>query len=125
MDVDHEYIDDVITNYFSDDWAIRSAKLCVAEILSKVEKGPKKSISWSDDQKKLFVMNELEKGGWELLKHIEDPSMTDEWNENNSWQIKRQTAPYCSNNGTRFWFGRTAYDALKSAMLDLKLPEKG
>lgn len=62
-----------------------------------------------------IVVDMLSCGEWELTKNHPHDDMTDEWNLENSWTVRRLTVPFCDQNNTRFWSGKTALEALQKA----------
>lgn len=72
-----------------------------------------------EQKKQLVVMRALETGQWQICRNLPSTYLTDEANDESKWSVRRQEAPFCDRNGTRQWEGRTAFDALLKARMDL------
>lgn len=69
------------------------------------------------------VLAMLDTGDWALTRHTADAAMTDEYNARNAWSVSRQAAPFCDEQGLRYWSGPTAYAALMAGHHSLGLAE--
>lgn len=71
-----------------------------------------------------IVMAALDSGGWELRRNQPSTVYTDAANTAHAWSVMRQSAPMCTEDGTRMWSGPTAIAALRraAAALDIQLP---
>ncbi|HET8687507.1 MAG TPA: hypothetical protein VFM18_12705 [Methanosarcina sp.] len=74
-----------------------------------------------EQKKQLIVMRALETGQWQICRNLPSTYLTDEANDESKWSIRRQEAPFCDKKGKRQWEGRTAFDALLNAKMDLGL----
>lgn len=52
--------------------------------------------------------------------HEDDPTMTDEFNTEHRWEIRRQVAPWSGKSGERRWFGPSVAIAYHKALKDIQ-----
>lgn len=69
-----------------------------------------------------IVMAALETGEWHLQRHLPHSCFTAAANKEQAWSVKREAAPFCSEDDSRIWTGPTALAALQKACDALKLP---
>ncbi|HET8689409.1 MAG TPA: hypothetical protein VFM18_22590, partial [Methanosarcina sp.] len=77
------------------------------------------SFDFVKQKEKLAAMNFLESGEWQLTKNSYSGYLTEEANDETSWSVRRQTAPFSDSRGNRQWEGRTALDAIVKAKMAL------
>lgn len=61
------------------------------------------------------VLDIVGEGGWELMKSIPSPHLTNKANKEFAWIVRRNAVPFCDKVGNRQWNAPTAYEALKAA----------
>lgn len=59
------------------------------------------------------VLDALESGEWAISRHMPQECLTDEANAEHAWSVHRLAPPTCTEEGIRFWFGSTAFEALR------------
>jgi len=52
--------------------------------------------------------------------HEDDPTMTEEFNTEHRWEIRRQAAPWSGKSGERRWFGSSVAIAYHNALKDIQ-----
>lgn len=69
-----------------------------------------------------ILLEALATGEWQLAKNPHASFLTEEANREHSWTVKREKAPFCSDDGARAWTGSSALGALHTAQRALGLP---
>lgn len=59
-------------------------------------------------------------GQWDISFYQEDPSMSDEYNYEHQWEIKRLVVPFSGKSGDRRWYGPSLAIAYHNALKDIK-----
>jgi len=64
----------------------------------------------------VYVLNALDTGEWTLRRARPDPDFTEEYEREHRWSVQREgLPPYCDEEENRYWYGSTAYEALRKA----------
>jgi len=69
-----------------------------------------------DAAQALYVLNALDTGEWTLRRAHPAPDFTEEYEREHRWSVQREgMPPYCDEQENRYWYGSTAYEAIRNA----------
>jgi len=69
----------------------------------------------TDAEQAVYVLDALDTGEWRLLRCLPDKDFTVEYERAHRWVVQRQIRPFCDLGNCSYWYGSTAFEAIKNS----------